>query len=101
MPSFPFWLVGGFVRYRTAAILSGILVVLVGGMFGFSAAVWAIFLPFLDQGFPDPVPVYEQVLLHTAVFCGVWKLPLAVLARRLSWCCSPSQHSQVRERLCR
>jgi hypothetical protein len=69
-----------FVRYRTAAILSGAFVVLIGGMFAYSAVVWAIFLPSLKQGLPNPIPGYEQILLEIAVLCGNWKWILAVLA---------------------
>jgi len=52
-------------------------------MFAVPATIWAIFLPSLKQGLPDPLPVYERVLLDVAVFCGIWKwllmLPLAGL----------------------
>ncbi len=63
------------MRYRTAAILS---VVLIGGMFGLPAAVWATFLPSLRQGLPDPLPGYERVLLNVAVFCDSWRFLLAL-----------------------
>lgn len=68
------------MRYRTAALLSAGLVVVTAGMFGLSAAVWALFLPSLKQGLPDPIPGYERILLEVAVFCGSWKWMLAVLA---------------------
>lgn len=46
------------MRYRTAAILS---VVLIGGMFGLPEAIRAVFLPSLEQGIPAQVPGYERV----------------------------------------
>jgi len=55
-----------FVRFRTAALLS---IALIGVMFGFPAAVEAIFVPSLRQGIPNPVPVYEQILLGAGVWC--------------------------------
>jgi hypothetical protein len=58
------------VRYRTAALSC---FVLVAGMFGLPAIVWAVFLPSLRQGLPNPIPVYERVILDIAVFCGNWK----------------------------
>jgi hypothetical protein len=71
---------GGPVRYRTAAILSAVLVVVTVGMFGLSAAVWAVFLPSLDRGIPDPIPGYERILLEAAVLCSSFKWMLAILA---------------------
>jgi cytochrome c biogenesis factor len=59
------------VRYKTAAILSLVLIVLIGGMFALPAAV-AVFLPSLKPGIPDPVPVYEGILLGAAFFCLRW-----------------------------
>jgi hypothetical protein len=47
-------------------------------MFAIPAAIWAVFLPSLKQGLPDPIPVYERMLLDIAVFCGSWKWLLAV-----------------------
>jgi hypothetical protein len=58
------------VRYRTAALSC---FVLIAGMFGLPAIVWAVFLPSLRQGLPNPIPVYERVILEMAVFCGNWK----------------------------
>ena len=63
------------MRYRTAAILS---VVLIGGMFGLPEAIRAIFLPSLEQGIPAPAPGYEQVLLGVAVFCFRFRWVLAL-----------------------
>lgn len=63
------------MRYRTAAILCFGLIV---GMFGLPATIWAIFLPSLKQGLPDPIPAYERVLLEIAIFCGHWKWLLAL-----------------------
>jgi hypothetical protein len=68
------------VRYRTAAILS---LLLIGGMFGLPEAIRAAFLPSLGQGVPAPVPGYERVLLGIAVFCfrfrWVLALPIAAI----------------------
>ena len=54
------------MRFRTAALLS---IALIGVMFGFPAAVEAIFVPSLRQGIPSPIPVYEQILLGAGVWC--------------------------------
>jgi type II secretory pathway component PulF len=68
------------VRYRTAAISCFVLIL---GMFGYSALIWAIFLPSLKQGLPNPLPAYEKMLLDIAVFCSEWRfilmLPIAGL----------------------
>jgi len=58
------------VRYRTAAILSVGLII---GMFGLPELLWAVFLPSLRRGLPDPVPSYEQILLNFALFCGMYR----------------------------
>jgi len=58
------------VRYRTAAILSVVVIV---SMFTFPRAVEDILLPSL----PDPVPGYDQVLLIVAEFCLRWSWVLA------------------------
>jgi hypothetical protein len=63
------------VRFRTAAILS---VVLVGGMFIFPAVVLAVFLPSLNQGLPNPLPAHEHILLAAAAFCLTWRFFLAL-----------------------
>jgi hypothetical protein len=63
------------VRYRTAAISC---FVLIGGMFGLPALIWAVFLPSLRQGLPNPLPAHERILLEIAVFCGDWKWLLAI-----------------------
>ena len=42
-------------------------------MFAVPATIWAVFLPSLKQGLPDPIPINERVLLEIAVFCGSWK----------------------------
>ena len=56
--------------------------VFIAGMFGLPAIIWAIFLPSLKLGLPNPIPAYERILLETAIFCGNWKwlLALPVLA---------------------
>jgi hypothetical protein len=68
------------VRFRTAAILSALLV---GGiLFLLPAVIEASFLPSLRQGVPNHVPGYEQILLAVALFCHDrrWLLaPLTVL----------------------
>ena len=68
------------MRYKTAAIAC---FALIAGMFAFPAVIWAMFLPSLKQGLPNPIPAYERVLLDSAVFCGEWKwlalLPLVGL----------------------
>jgi type II secretory pathway component PulF len=68
------------LRFRSAAILC---FVLIGGMLGLPALIWAIFLPSLKQGLPNPLPAYEKILLDFAAFCGKWKwfptLPVIVL----------------------
>jgi type II secretory pathway component PulF len=65
------------VRYRTAAVLS---IVLVGGMFGLPDAIRAAFVPSLE-GLQTPVPLYERVLLETAFFClrVRWLLALPIV----------------------
>jgi hypothetical protein len=61
------------MRYRTAAILS---VVLVGGMFGMGSAVRAVLLPSFEQGVP--IPLYERILFGVAIFCLTWRFFLAL-----------------------
>jgi hypothetical protein len=56
------------VRYRTAAILAAVLI---GGMFCFPAAVFAVF-PAMKQGLPIPV------LLGLVEFCGRFRWFLAL-----------------------
>jgi hypothetical protein len=60
------------VRYRTAAVLS---VVLIGGMFVVPSAIMAVFIPSLNQGIPDPLPGYEHVLLAVAAFFPYLEVP--------------------------
>lgn len=65
------------MRFRTAAILSAVLV---GGMlFIFPALIESTFLPSLRQGIPNPVPGYEQILLALALSCHEWRWLLAPL----------------------
>jgi hypothetical protein len=47
-------------------------------MFVLPALIWAVFLPSLKQGFPNPIPGYERALLETAIFCDRWKWLLAL-----------------------
>lgn len=63
------------MRYRTAAISC---FVLIGGMFGYPALIWAIFLPSLKHGLPNPLPAYEKMLLDIAVFCSEWRFILVL-----------------------
>ena len=78
------------MRYRTVAISC---LVLLGAMFAVPATIWAVFLPSLKQGLPDPIPVYERVLLEIAVFCGSWKWLLVLPILGLGWH-SPLQNSR-------
>src|SRR5437764_1172712 len=70
----------GLVRYRTAVVLSAVLVAATAGMFGLPAVVWAIFLPSLKLGLSNPIPGYERILLDLAIFCSSLKWMLALLA---------------------
>jgi hypothetical protein len=65
------------VRYRTAAILSVVLIVVAGGMFGLEAAVRAAYLPSLEQNLP--ISGYERILLGVALFCGRFRWFVALL----------------------
>lgn len=63
------------MRFRTAAILSAVLV---GGvLFVLPAVVEAVFIPSLRQGVPNPMPGYEQILLGVALFCHRFRWLLA------------------------
>lgn len=65
---------GEHVRYKTAAILSAVPIVLTVGMYGLKTAVQAAYLPSLEQGLP--ISGYERILLDAALFCGhFWWLP--------------------------
>jgi hypothetical protein len=64
------------VRYRTAAIVSSVLIALTGGMFGLVAAMNA-FLPSLEQG--RAISGYEGILLGVAFFCARFKWFFALL----------------------
>jgi hypothetical protein len=68
------------MRYRTAAILSAVLVAVPAGMFGLSAVVRAALLRSINQGLSNPIPGYERILLGVALFCSIWKWMLALLA---------------------
>ncbi|MGB6403409.1 MAG: hypothetical protein WBF26_11225 [Candidatus Sulfotelmatobacter sp.] len=61
------------MRYRTAAVLS---VVLIGGMFGLDFVVKHLLLPSLEQG--GVIPFYDRVLLGVAVFFLSWRVILAL-----------------------
>ncbi len=60
---------GGHVRYRTAAVVS---VLMIAVMFGLPAVVKVSLLPRLS----NPVPFYDQVILNVALFCLRWQLLL-------------------------
>jgi type II secretory pathway component PulF len=47
-------------------------------MFALPALIWAVFIPSLKQGLPNPIPAYEKILLDLAVFCGDWRWLLAL-----------------------
>ena len=59
------------MRYKTVVVSS---IVLVGFMYVLPAVVLRIFLPSLEQGIPNPVPVYEQLLLAITEFCVRWRV---------------------------
>jgi hypothetical protein len=83
------------VRYRTATILS---IVLIGGMFAVPAVIESAFLPSLKQGVPDRLPGYEQVLLAGAVFFLRWRFVLALpIALVLFTVAAFSSSSKVRQ----
>ena len=63
------------VRYKTLAISCFVLLFT---MFAVPAAIWAMFLPSLKQGLPNPIPDYEKLLLEFAIFVSRWKWFLAV-----------------------
>lgn len=87
------------MRYRTAAVLS---VVLIGGMFVVPSAIMAFLLPSLNQGIPDPLPGYEQVLLAVAAFFLTWRfllaLPIAFLLFTVAAFTSASKGRQLQGR---
>jgi len=63
------------MSYKTAAILSAVLI---GGIFVLPNLIWAVFLPSLKQGLPNPIPGYERLLLDFTVFCDTWRFPFAL-----------------------
>jgi len=75
---------------------------LIGGMFAVPSIIWAVFLPSLKQGLPDPIPAYERILLSIAVFCGIWKwllpIPTAVVLFTVAAFTSASNASQSNRR---
>ena len=77
------YLIEKLVSYRTAAILTAVLV---AGIFVLPNITWAVFLPALKQGL-DPIPGYERLLLDFTVFCDTWRFPFAlpILAAPLSF----------------
>ena len=59
------------MRYRSAAILTAVLI---GGIFVLpNVVLTALINPSLKQGFPDPVPGYELLLLQFTSFCFTWR----------------------------
>jgi len=65
------------VRYRTAAIVSGVLIALTSGMFGLQYAVFSALHKSLEQC--PPIPLYERILIGVAFFCARFKWFLALL----------------------
>jgi hypothetical protein len=68
------------VRYRTAAIVSGVLIALTCGMFGLEAALRTALLPPSELGFP--VSGFDRALFGVDFFCERWKwilVPLTLL----------------------
>ena len=58
---------------------------LISGMFALPAFVEAVYGPSLSQGFPNPLPTYEHILVYMAVLCielkwlvGLLVVPLGV-----------------------
>lgn len=78
------------MSYKAAGILSALLIV---SMFVLPAAVEAILVPSL----PDPVPLYEQILLRVAFFCAFWHfaavIPILVVLFTLAAFTRPRTHS--------
>lgn len=64
------------MRYRTAGILSAILVIVNVGMFALPAVAWAVLLPSMERGI-DP-PLYVRLTLRlppqTSVHTKAWGL---------------------------
>jgi hypothetical protein len=65
------------VRYRTAVIVSGVLIALTCGMFGVEAALRTVLLPPSELGFP--VSGFDRALFGVDFFCERWKWFLALL----------------------
>jgi len=66
------------MRYRTAAILSAVLVLVNFGMFSLPAVAWAVLLPSMERPGVDP-PFYIKLLYVAAEFCSMWKWIVALL----------------------
>jgi len=58
------------MRFRTILILTVLLTL---GMYILPEIVRAVFLPALEQGRPNPVPEWEQILISIAVFCKMYQ----------------------------
>lgn len=65
------------MRYRTAAILSVVLIVVTAGMFGVEAALRTVLLPPSELGFP--VSGFDRALFRVDFICERWKWFLALL----------------------
>jgi hypothetical protein len=65
------------MRYRTAAILSAVFVLVIIGMFSLPAAVEPVFLPYMERGV-DP-PTYVKILYVADELCSTWKWIFALL----------------------
>jgi hypothetical protein len=64
------------VRYRTAAILSVVLIVVTGGMFAIESVLMTTFIPPLHSDLP--LSGFDRNLIAVALFCGHYKWLLAL-----------------------
>jgi hypothetical protein len=64
------------VRYRTAAILSVVLIVVTGGMFAIESVLKTTFIPPLHSDLP--LSGFDRNLIAVALFCGLYKWLLAL-----------------------
>ena len=64
------------MRYRTAAILSVVLIVVTGGMFAIESVLKTTFIPPLHSDLP--LSGFDRNLIAVALFCGLYKWLLAL-----------------------
>lgn len=64
------------MRYRTAAILSVVLIVVTGGMFAIESVLMTTFIPPLHSDLP--LSGFDRNLIAVALFCGHYKWLLAL-----------------------